>query len=249
MTLPVAIVIGMGPGLGQALVRAFAAGGFAVAFVGRRPDAIAAYQCRFREQGLEVAGFVADAGDPVAMDGVHDRIRSRYGEADVLIYNAAHIEPARFVTPSAIEMAKYGTADGWAAHGQPASVEYVIDAFRTNVAGAHHAARAVAPAMIERGRGTILLTGGVLAFDPWIEWGVTSMGKAALRSLGHSLAKELSGAGVHVTTVAIHGTMQTGTPYDHDIIAQAYLGLTRQSRDSWSADFHFKVEEPSPDAS
>ncbi|WP_249123027.1 MULTISPECIES: SDR family NAD(P)-dependent oxidoreductase [unclassified Bradyrhizobium] len=251
MTRPVAIVIGMGPGLGRALVRAFAADGFAVAFVGRRADAIAAYEQGLRKQGYEVTGFAGDAGDTAAMDGVHQQIRARYGEAEVLIYNAALIEPARFVTPSAIEMARYGAADGWAAHGEPASVDYVINAFRTNVAGAHHAARTVAPAMIRRGHGTILLTGGVLAFDPWIEWGVTSMGKAALRSLGHSLAKELSGAGVHVTTVAIHGTMEAGTPYDPDLVAQAYLALQGQSRDSWSADFHFKAEEQSgvdPDA-
>jgi NAD(P)-dependent dehydrogenase (short-subunit alcohol dehydrogenase family) len=251
LRLPVAIVIGMGPGLGQALVRTFAAGGFAVAFVGRREAAIAAYERDLGGRGLEVAGFVGDAGDAGAMDGVHDLIRARYGDADVLIYNAAQIEPARFVTPSAIAMARYGAADGWVARGEPASVDYVMRSFRTNVAGAHHAAKAVAPAMIARGGGTILLTGGVLAFDPWIEWGVTSMGKAALRSLGHSLAKELSGAGVHVTTVAIHGTMQAGTPYDPDLVAQAYLNLQRQPRDSWVADFHFKAGEPDgadPDA-
>ena len=87
----------------------------------------------------------------------------------------------------------------------------------------------VAPAMIERGSGTILLTGGVLAFGPWIEWGVTSMGKAALRSLGYSLFKELVDHGVHVSTIAIHGTMRPGTPYDHDLVAQAYLDLHRRA--------------------
>jgi NAD(P)-dependent dehydrogenase (short-subunit alcohol dehydrogenase family) len=182
---------------------------------------------------------------------VHRRIRDRYGDAEVLIYNAAMIEPARFVTRSAIAEAKYGTADGWAARGEPASFDYVIDAFRTNVAGAHHAAASVVPTMIARERGTILLTGGVLAFGPWIEWGVTSMGKAALRSLGHSLYKELVGHGIHVSTVAIHGTMQAGTPYDHDLVAEAYLDLHRRPAEAWEPDFHFKVEndgESDPDA-
>lgn len=251
MNRPLAIVVGMGPGLGQALVRKFASNGFFVAFVGRRREAIEKHEKALRAQGLDVAGFPGDAGDPDVMDRVHRDIAERHGNAEVLIYNAAIIEPARFVTRSGLAEARYGTADGWAARGEPASFDYVVDSFRTNVAGAHHAAARVSPAMIGRGRGTILLTGGVLAFGPWIEWGVTSLGKAALRSLGHSLHKELIGHGVHVSTVAIHGTMQAGTPYDHDLVAQAYLDLHRQPPGEWQPDHHFKVaddREGDPDA-
>lgn len=251
MSLPLAIVVGMGPGLGQALVRKFASNGFAVAFVGRRREAIASHEESLRAQGLEVAGFPGDAGDPVVMDAVHRDIVGRYGDAEVLIYNAAIIEPARFVTRSGLAEARYGTADGWAARGEPASFDYVVDTFRTNVAGAHHAAARVSPAMIRRGRGTILLTGGVLAFGPWIEWGVTSLGKAALRSLGHSLHKELVEHGIHVSTVAIHGTMQGGTPYDHDLVAQAYLDLHHRPPGEWQPDHHFRAagqDEGDPDA-
>ncbi|MCA0274967.1 MAG: SDR family NAD(P)-dependent oxidoreductase [Proteobacteria bacterium] len=242
MSAPSTIVIGMGPGLGQALVKKFAREGHRVAFVGRRAEAIARYEQDFRAERLDVSGFVGDAGRPEDMDRVYQAIRERHGDAEALIYNAAIIEPARFVTPSRLGEVKYGTADGWKSHGEAASVDYVVDAFRTNVAGALHAAQAVAPKMIDRGRGTILLTGGVLAFGPWIEWGVTSLGKAALRSLGHSLEKELAPAGIHVSTVAIHGTMQAGTPYDHDLVAEAYWKLHLQPRDQWQADFHFKQD-------
>lgn len=251
MTAPLAIVIGMGPGLGQALVRRFAGNGFAVAFVGRRPEAIAGHEAALRAKGLEVSGFVGDAGQPDQMDKVHSDIAARYGDAEVLVYNAAIIEPARFVTPSGLAQAQYGTAAGWSARGEPASFDYLMDTFRTNVAGAHHAASRVAPGMMARGRGTILLTGGVLAFGPWIEWGVTSLGKAALRSLGHSLHKELIGHGVQVSTVAIHGTMQAGTAYDHDVVAQAYLDLHNRPAAEWEPDYHFKAagqKDGDPDA-
>lgn len=242
MSAPSTIVIGMGPGLGQALVKKFARERHRVAFVGRRAEAIARYERDLRAEGLDVVGFAGDAGRPEEMDRIHQAIRERHGEAEVLVYNAAIIEPARFVTRSRLGEVKYGTADGWTSHGDAASVDYVVDAFRTNVTGALHAAQAVAPGMIQRGRGTILLTGGVLAFGPWIEWGVTSLGKAALRSLGHSLEKELSPEGIHVSTVAIHGTMQAGTPYDHDLIAEAYWKLHVQPRDQWHPDFHFKQD-------
>lgn len=251
MSRPLAIVIGIGPGLGRALVQTFAGAGFAVAFTGRRAAAVAAHEAGLRAQGLEVAGFAADAGQPDLMDAVHRRITARFGPAEVLVYNAALIEPARFVTPSGLTQAQYGQAAGWAARGEPASFDYLMESLRTNVAGAHHAAASVAPAMIAARRGTILLTGGVLAFEPWIEWGVTSLGKAALRSLGHSLHKELLPHSVHVSTVAIHGTMAAGTAYDHGLVARAYLDRHRAPRQSWAPDWHFKAGhdgEGDPDA-
>lgn len=209
----------------------------------RRPQAVAEYQAALDAEGLDTIGFVADAGDPAAVSRVLSDLRARHGDADVLVYNAAIIEPSRFATPSGIAEAQYSAAPGWKARGEPVDFDYLMDAFRTNVAGAHHAAREVAPAMMARGHGTILLTGGVLAFGPWIEWGVTSLGKAALRSLGHSLYKELTPHGVQVTTIAIHGTMAKGTPYDHDAVADAYWQAHARPQAEWDPDFHFKPHE------
>lgn len=238
-----ALVIGIGPGLGQALVRRFALAGMRVAFTGRRKQVVATYEAAMRAEGLDVTGFTADAGDPVAMAAVHAAVAELYGPPAVLIYNAAQIEPARFVTEAGKDEVKYGGADGWQARRAPADSDYLLACLRTNVVGAHDAARQVAPAMLKAGRGTILLTGGVLAFGPWLEWGVVSLGKAALRSLGLSLEKELSSAGVHVCTVAIHGTMEKGTAYDHDLVAGAYLMLHQQPRDEWTAEYHFRAVE------
>lgn len=242
MAPPLAVVIGAGPGLGVALVRRFAQGGMTVAFMARRAEAVADYQRRMDSEGLATIGFVADAGDPHSVSAVFSRLRESHGEAEVLVYNAAIIEPSRFVTHSGIAEAQYSTAQGWKARGEPIDFNGLMSSFRTNVAGAHHAAREAAPAMIAAGRGTILLTGGVLAFGPWIEWGAVSLGKAALRSLGHSLFKELEPHGVQVSTVAIHGTMATGTPYDHDLVAEAYWRLHTRPRSEWDPDFHFKAD-------
>ena len=242
MSAPLCILIGMGPGLGEALVRAFATAGHRVAFVGRRAAAISEAETRLRAERLDVTGWVGDAGDPACMGPLFEQIRASQGEAEVLLYNAAVIEPARFVTPSGLSEARYEGADGWAARGAPATPDYLLSCLRSNVLGAHHAALALSPAMIARGRGTILFTGGVLAFDPWIEWGITAMGKAALRSLGHSLHKELGPHGIHVATVAIHGTMRPGSPYAHDKVAAAYLARHQAARSDWQPDFHFKTD-------
>ena len=235
------VVIGTGPGLGLALVRRFAGQGMPVDFAARRAGAVAAMQRMLGAEGSKATGHVADAADPAALNRLIEAVRAVHGDPDVLIYNAAHIEPSRFVTPSGIAEARYADAPGWRARGAPIDFDGLVDSFRVNVAGALHAVRQVAPAMIDRGRGTVLLTGGVLAFEPWIEWGAVSLGKAALRSLGHSLFKELGPFGVQVVTVAIHGTMAPGTPYDHDRVADAYLRLHRRPVDQWQPDFHFKA--------
>jgi len=236
-----AVVIGAGPGLGLALVRRFARSAMPVVFMARRSRAVDDYQTQLDAEGLPAKGYVADAADPQAITAAFGRIRANHGDPQVLIYNAAIVEPSRFVTPSGIEEAQYANAPGWKAHGEPVDFDYLIDSFRTNVAGALHAAQQVTPAMIRRQSGTILLTGGVLAFGPWIEWGAVSLGKAALRSLGHSLFKELEPHGIHVATVAIHGTMAKGTPYDHDLVAEAYWQLHEQPVADWRPDFHFKA--------
>ncbi|MDN2568338.1 SDR family NAD(P)-dependent oxidoreductase [Aquibium sp. A9E412] len=240
MGRPLAVVVGAGPGLGLALIRRFARGGMAVGFLARRAEAVAGYQAALDAEGLDTRGFVADAGDAPAVGRVFAELRRSHGEPDVLIYNAAIVEPSRFVTPSGIAEARYGAAPGWQARGAPIDAEALVDGFRTNVAGALHAAQQVAPGMIARGRGTILLTGGVLAFGPWIEWGAVSLGKAALRSLGHSMFKELAPHGVQVATVAIHGTMAKGTAYDHDRVAEAYWQVHMRPPARWEPDVHFK---------
>ncbi|MDB5556653.1 MAG: Short-chain dehydrogenase [Rhizobium sp.] len=237
---PLAIVIGAGPGLGLALIRRFAEGGMIVAFIARRAAAVAEYQAIMDVEGLETKGYVADAGKPEEISRVFTEATAVHGNAHALVYNAAIIEPSRFVTPSGIAEARYADAPGWKAHGEPIGYDYLMDAFRTNVAGAMHAAQLVAPDMIGQGRGTILLTGGVLAFNPWIEWGVTSLGKAAIRSLGHSLFKELQPKGVQVATVAIHGTMAKGTSYDHALVADAYWRVHMRPETEWAPDYHFK---------
>ncbi|OJY39767.1 MAG: short-chain dehydrogenase [Rhizobiales bacterium 65-9] len=237
---PLAIVIGAGPGLGGALIRRFARGGMTVGFAARRAHAVARYQAEFLDAGLATRGFVADAADEAAIAAMFSTLRQEHGDPEVVIYNAAIIEPSRFVTPSGVTEAQYASAPGWKAHGEPVSADYLIDSFRANVAGALIAAQQAAPGMIARRRGTILLTGGVLAFGPWIEWGVTSLGKAALRSLGHSLFKELRPHSVQAVTIAIHGTMAKGTPYDHDLVADAYWRLHVRPESEWEPDFHFK---------
>ncbi|MCC6303903.1 MAG: SDR family NAD(P)-dependent oxidoreductase [Rhodobacteraceae bacterium] len=237
-----AVVVGVGPGLGLALVRRFAAGGMKVAMIARNAAALEGFRATLAGEGLAAEPFAADAGAPASLAAALAAARARHGPPAVLVYNAALIEPARFLTPSGIAEARYAGAPGWQARGAPADPAYLAHSFAVNVAGALQAAQAVVPAMVAAGRGTILLTGGVLAFGPWIEWGPVALGKAALRSLGQSMALEIGPRGVQVAVVAIHGTMAAGGPYDPDRVAGLYWQTHLRPPAEWTVDVHFRAD-------
>lgn len=94
--------------------------------------------------------------------------------------------------------------------------------------------------MKEAKRGTLLFTGGGLALDPLANFASVSLGKAALRNLVFSLAQELTPAGIHVATVTICGMVRPGTHFDPDTIAQSFLALHQQERESWTTELLYK---------
>ena len=197
---------------GAALARRFAAAGYAVLGLAREPARHPALA------GEAVTLRAADAGDPAA-------VATALGgaEAEVLLYNAYRMTLAEG-GPSALE---------------PAAL--VAD-FKVNVVGALAAARAVLPAMLRRGRGSILFTGGGLAFDPtgWLPAASLAIGKAGLRNLAQSLHAELAPKGIHAGTVTVAGMIKPGTPFDPDRIAEAFWELHRDPPGGFRAELVFR---------
>lgn len=68
--------------------------------------------------------------------------------------------------------------------------------------GAVAAGRAVLPAMLERGSGTLLFTSGISAVHPPALLGNIGIAAAGLRNYALSLAETLAGRGVHVGPIA-----------------------------------------------
>ena len=79
-----AIVVGVGPGIGAAVVRRFAAEGLQVAAIARRPP-----------EGDWLA-LTADVTDEDALRAALDVAIARHGVPDVLVYNAARIQSDPF---------------------------------------------------------------------------------------------------------------------------------------------------------
>lgn len=125
---PLCIVIGVGFGNGAALVGKFAKAGYRVAMIARSRPVMAELESFF----ADCHGYVCDAGDPAALTACLADIAAAHGVADVLIYNAG-----KGVWGDALSV----------------SAEEFEGAWRTNTLGSYAAARAVLPAMVERGAG------------------------------------------------------------------------------------------------
>lgn len=201
------IIIGAGSGLSQAIAVRFGQSGHSIGLVSRSSAKLQALSDKLNRLGISTYWEAADAGDPVALDDALDALVMRQGAFDVLIYNAAVLQP-----------------------GSPLDVttETLASDIRVNLLGAHQAARKLAPAMIERGSGAILFTGGGLALEPFPEWTSLAVGKSALRGLAISLYKDLAPKGVHVSVVAVCGLVAPGGPFDPNTIAEEFWRVATQ---------------------
>ncbi|WP_306552458.1 SDR family NAD(P)-dependent oxidoreductase [Lysinibacillus sphaericus] len=133
-----------------------------------------------------------------------NQIKSDYGVPDVLIYNAG---ANTINNPSILDQ------------------QDLLNDFNVNVAGALTSSQQVIPEMIERQKGTILFTGGMLALNPVASRASAAISKAGLRNLTFTLADELSPHGITVGTVTIGGVVKPGTFFDPNRIAEAYWVL------------------------
>ncbi len=175
---PIAVVTGVGPGTGSAIVRRFAAGGFRVIALARSPDRI-----RVLEQELpDTHALICDVSSASQVADAMAHIRKLYGSPNVLIHNAV--------------------GGGWGTFLEIAP-QMLEQNFRVNVMGLLYLAREVAPAMIEAGSGTILVTGNTSALRGKANFAGFAPTKAAQRILSESIARDLGPRGIHVAYVLI----------------------------------------------
>ena len=214
------LIIGAGPGIGQACALAFAREGYHIGLIARRPERLIAQTTEIAwTTGRSARAYGADAAD---VDALHEALRAAQidlGPARVLIYNVAEVQRARPIT---------------------LDPEQLVREFRTNVVGALASVQALVPAMRIQGRGTILFTGGGMADHPSADYASLSLCKAALKSLTHTLAQDLGGHGIHVATVTVHGYVQSGTYFDPHLIAQSFIKLHRQPRGHFDIELAYK---------
>jgi NAD(P)-dependent dehydrogenase (short-subunit alcohol dehydrogenase family) len=229
--MKVAAVLGVGPGLGAALARRFAGEGFAVALMARREESVAAVREEIEDSGGGALGVTTDATNPDSVAASFQRVRAELGDPEVFVYNAGAFQMGGILEVS------------------PAKFD---ECFRANCAGAFYAAREVLPAMVEAGRGTILLTGATASLRGSARFSALAVGKFGLRALAQSLAREFGPQGIHVSHIIIDGQINTPriqemSPEREDLtmlspgaIAETYWQLHSQDRTTWTLELDLR---------
>jgi NAD(P)-dependent dehydrogenase (short-subunit alcohol dehydrogenase family) len=227
---PVAVITGVGPGLGAALAHRFAAD-YAVAILARKADYLKTLAAEIRKSGATVLDLPCDVSDPAKITAAIRAIRKDLGEPELLLYNAGTgtFGSVTEITPE----------------------QYEAD-WRVNALGAFVAAKEVAPAMIARGRGTMLFTGataGVKAGAKSVSFGPA---KFAMRGLAQSLARDLGPRGIHVAWINVDGSidipgarglkpsLKDGDFLKPDAIAETYWHLAHQDPSAWTMELEVR---------
>ena len=229
--MKVAAVLGVGPGLGAAIARRFAGEGFAVALMARREESVAAVREEIEDSGGGALGVTTDAANPDSVAASFQRVRAELGDPEVFVYNAGAFQMGGILEVS------------------PAKFD---ECFRANCAGSFYAAREVLPAMVEAGRGTILLTGATASLRGSARFSALAVGKFGLRALAQSMAREFGPQGIHVAHVVIDGQIDTPrvremspdreehTMLSPEAIADTYWRLHSQDPTAWTLELDLR---------
>ncbi|CAF4629444.1 unnamed protein product, partial [Rotaria socialis] len=181
----VAVIIGVGPGLGASLAKRFAAGGYSIGLIARKESSLQPVQSELEQSGHTAMSVTADAGDAASIKNAIDTIRKKFdNDPEVLLYNAS------------------GFFYGGILDLKP---EVLQAALNTTVIGALAASQEVLPGMIKNGKGTILFTGATASLRGSANFAGFAISKFGLRALGQSMARELGPQGIHVAHIVIDG--------------------------------------------
>jgi 2-deoxy-D-gluconate 3-dehydrogenase len=177
----VALVTGASRGIGQALAMGLAEAGADMALVARSEEALKETAEMARALGRRAAAVPADVSQVQAIRGMVDRVIEEYGRIDILLNGAG--TQARI--PS-LEL----TEEDW---------DRVSD---LNLKAVFFCSQAVAPHMIEQGKGKIINVASLtstLGFAGIAVYGAT---KGGVLSLTRSLSTEWSKLGINVNALA-----------------------------------------------
>jgi short-subunit dehydrogenase len=228
---PTCLITGVGPGTGAALARRFARG-YRVAMVARDEARLQA----LADELASARAYPCDVTDEAALGRTLDAIDADLGAPEVVIHNAV------------------GGAFGDFLATRP---EVLRRNFEINTMALLQLAQRLAPAMIEAGRGAILVTGNTSTYRGKAAFAGFAPTKAAQRILAESIARAAGPKGVHVAYLAIDAVIDVpwtrkamaDQPDDFfckpDDIAEEAWHIVHQPRSAWTFDVMIRPDRES----
>ncbi|MFM7970765.1 MAG: SDR family oxidoreductase [Betaproteobacteria bacterium] len=231
----VCCVIGAGDATGSALARRFAKEGYTICVARRTEAALKPLVDQITAQGGRALAFGLDARREDEVVNFFQHIEANIGPIEVLVFNVGGNVRFPVLETTAQKYFKV----------------WEMCALAGFLAG-----REAARAMLPRGSGTILFTGATASVRGSNGFAAFAGGKAALRALAQSMAREFGPQGLHVAHVIIDGLIDTAFARTNfaqrvdelgpdgilnpDHIAEAYWWLHSQPRDAWTFELDLR---------
>lgn len=231
----VCCVIGAGDATGSAIARRFAKEGHTICVARRSEEALQLLVHQIHEQGGNAIAFGLDARREDQVVSFFNRIEAEVGPIEVVVFNVGGNVKFPILETTAQKYFKV----------------WEMCAMAGFLVG-----REAAKVMLQRERGTILFTGATASTRGGAGFSAFAGGKAALRALAQSMARELGPKGLHIAHVIIDGLIDTAFTQEHfaqrvaeagpdgilnpDHIAEAYWYLHKQPRDAWTFELDLR---------
>jgi NAD(P)-dependent dehydrogenase (short-subunit alcohol dehydrogenase family) len=227
----VAVIAGVGEGLGLAIARRFARAGYHAVMLARDGEKLAAYEKQLNAEGLSTTGMPLDLRIEQDVVAAMAKIESELGPIAVAVYNAGAMHRKSMLEISGDTFEKV---------------------WRLATFGAFVFSREAVRHMLPRGRGTVLFTGATSSLRGGANFSAFAAGKSAARAICQSMSREFGPRGIHCATVIIDGAidmpaihrmkpdLKASLPEDGmlspDAVAESYLQLHLQHRSAWTAE-------------
>lgn len=177
----VAVVSGVGPGMGRDVALAFAREGADVVLGGRTSAKLAEVAAEVEATGRRAVTAVCDVTDPEACRSLAGQASAELGGVDILLNNAFH-----------------GGRSGPVLDADLGTWHRTME---VNLFGAVHMTRAVVPLMEARGEGRIIMVNTMSTERIQAGFGAYAASKSALQSVTRTLARELGPMGIRVNGI------------------------------------------------
>jgi len=223
MSKKIALITGVGPGTGSSIARRFSDGGYKVAMIARDKERLKSLEDELEDS----KGYSCELRNQEYLNSTIDNIIKDFGYPDVFIHNAVRGTRGNFLEFTSEELQSN---------------------FDINVIALHRIAQKVAPEMIKKAKGAIIVTGNTSAHRGKANFGGTASTKAAQKILTESFARFLNPKGIHVAYITIDAAIDLewtrkawpDKPDDFfiqpDDIASEVWHIAHQSKSAWTFD-------------
>jgi len=231
MSKGIAVVAGVGEGLGSAVARRFAAAGYKAVMWARNEDKLKGFAADIRAKGGEALAMKVDVRVEQEVSDALAGIEREQGPVEVAVFNAGaqHRKPLLEITADQFEKV-----------------------WRLGCLGGFVFGREAIRHMLPRKRGTLLFTGATSALRGGANFAAFAATKFGLRAVAQSMAREFGPQGIHVATVIVDGAIDMPAIHQRfgdrikdlppdgllspGAIAETYLQLHQQQRSAWSLE-------------